>query len=101
MYIPATVKQETDDGSVIVGWLPAQGFCVDLGTGEFVVANNPLDATRISAALSAMPDLYKEASRLRDSHADLLDESAQEAEEFLQDITEDREPEEEPPEWPP
>lgn len=97
MYIPSTVRQGDEETTIIVGWMPSQGFCVDLGDGELVLANNPLDAPRISAALSAMPDLYQRATKLRDDHADLLEESASEAEAFLQEITADRKPPEDPP----
>ena len=96
LYVPAIVRND----DVIVGWYPTKGFCVDLGDGELVLANNPLDAPRISAVLAAVKTLYDEACRLRDDHADLLDESSQAAENFLADVTKDREPEEEPPEWP-
>ena len=101
MSIPATVRPSGDESPVVVGWMPSQGFCVDLGDGDLVVANNPLDAPRISAALSAMSDLYKRAAQLRDDHAELLEESSDEAESFLSEITKTRKPKEEPPEWPP
>lgn len=100
LYIPSQVRLK-DKPSVIVGWVPTKGFCADLGEGELVLANNPLDAPRIATILSSMSDLYDEASRLRDEYADLLDEGSQLAETFLQQITADRTPEEEPPDWSP
>jgi len=101
LYIPAKVVDESVEGTkMVVGWFPGQGFCCDIGDGDLVVANNPLDAPRLAAVLSAMPKLYSEAKRLRNLHSELLENGSSEAETFLEEATSQRLPPKEPPKWP-
>ena len=100
MYIPARVMKSEADIPVIVGWAQDKGFCADMGEGEMILTNNPLDAPRLSAVLSAMNELYAEAKRLRDEYASILQHGADEAEAFLKEVTKDRKPDEDPPSWP-
>lgn len=99
LYVAAKVVLSNADSPISVGWDPSEGFWVEMGDGDMVIINNPLDAPRLAASLSAMGDLYAEAKRLRDSHAALLNEGSDAAERFLAEATATRKPPKEPPAW--